>query len=156
MHSKCKCTTVGVQNTTLCTLSNILSRLCFGSQKGQGVDAWYGHGCTSSQCYLLPFHVCLDLKNLVEDISIETLLFQMQECSVILRPSFVFTPQLEKGLGYCFHPWHPAGQAVGRAGGRPGDRAAANILSGLDLSNYKGQGVDTWQGHWLGRVGVQV
>ena len=34
-------------------------------------------------------------------------------------------------------------------------RAAANVLSGLDLSNYKGWGVDTWCGHWLGGIGVQ-
>ena len=66
-------------------------------------------------------------------------------------PLFVhFYPTALKGFGVLFSP-----MASGWAFGHSGGRAAANILSGLDLSNYKGKGVDTWWGHWLGGVGVQ-
>ena len=36
-----------------------------------------------------------------------------------------------------------------------GGRLAENSLSGLYLRNRKVQEVHTWQGHWLGGVGVQ-
>ena len=41
-----------------------------------------------------------------------------------------FTPQPEKALGHCFHPWRPTGWAFGQAGG-------GKILSGLDFSSYE-------------------
>ena len=46
--------------------------------------------------------------------------------------SQLFTPQPEKALGdFRFHPWLPARRAGSRSGFK-------NILSGLDLRNYKG------------------
>ena len=48
-----------------------------------------------------------------------------------------FYPTALKGFGVLFSPM-ASGWAVGRAGARAGRRAAANILSGLDLSNIKG------------------
>ena len=50
--------------------------------------------------------------------------------------AMLFTPQPEEALGYCYHPWHTAGQTfeqiVGQAGG-------GNILYlRLYLRNYKG------------------
>ena len=44
-----------------------------------------------------------------------------------------YYPTALKGFGVLFSP-----MASGWAGGRAVGRAAANILSGLDLSNYKG------------------
>ena len=36
-----------------------------------------------------------------------------------------------------------------------GGWAAGKSLSGLYLTNRKVEEVDTWQGHWLGGVGMQ-
>ena len=37
---------------------------------------------------------------------------------VVSLHDIVFTPKPFKALGYCFHPWRPAGRTSGRAGGR--------------------------------------
>ena len=50
----------------------------------------------------------------------------------------MFIPQPEKSLGYCFHPWCPAGRAFGRSGIRLVSLAAGISCPGCISETIRG------------------